>query len=70
MKFSDIVGHAREIEILRKAIALDRVPHAYIFSGMDGTGKSLVAGAFARALNCEAPQGWRLVRRLRGLRLF
>ncbi|MEE8574689.1 MAG: DNA polymerase III subunit delta' [Thermodesulfobacteriota bacterium] len=55
MKFSDIFGHDKEIDILKKAAASGRVAHAYLFSGIDGIGKGLVAEALASALNCTAP---------------
>lgn len=52
MKFSEILGHEREIEILKNAAAGSKVAHAYLFAGPDGIGKKLVAKAFAGALNC------------------
>jgi DNA polymerase-3 subunit delta' len=33
-------------------MAANRVPHAYLFYGMEGVGKKTVASVFARALNC------------------
>lgn len=54
MKFSAILGHAREIEILKNAASGNKVAHAYLFAGPDGIGKKLVAKAFAAALNCPA----------------
>ena len=51
--FSDIIGHEQIIEHLKNAIALDKVSHAYIFNGPDGSGKMMLAEAFAMALQCE-----------------
>lgn len=51
--FKDIVGHDKVIERLKSIVKSGRVGHAYIFSGPDGIGKSLIARAFAMAANCE-----------------
>ncbi len=53
MSFSDLYGHSRQIAMLQKTIALRRVAHAYLFSGLSGIGKKTLALAFAQALNCE-----------------
>lgn len=55
MSFADIVGHERCIEVLRRAIAAERVPQAYLFCGPNNIGKTLVATTFAKAVNCTAP---------------
>ena len=51
--YKSIIGHEKTIEFLKKAIESDKVYHAYIFDGEDYSGKSLIAGAFAMALQCE-----------------
>ncbi|MDI6726884.1 MAG: DNA polymerase III subunit delta' [Smithellaceae bacterium] len=38
--------------IIRQALALERVPHAYLFYGIPGVGKLSTAVALAQALNC------------------
>lgn len=53
MSFLDIYGHERQIAILKKTIAQKRVGHAYLFSGINATGKLTLAWKFAQALNCE-----------------
>jgi len=53
MSFLDIYGHERQIAILQKTIAQKRVGHAYLFSGINATGKKTLAGEFAKALNCD-----------------
>ena len=56
MRFSDIYGHSRQIEMLQKAVSSGRVAHAYLFTGLSGIGKKAVALAFAQTITCEASQ--------------
>ena len=57
MLLEQIHGHASALATLRKALANDRVAHAYLFTGPDGIGKRCTAIALAHALLCqEAPQ--------------
>jgi len=55
IRFSDILGHARPIEILTRALDSGRLHHAWLFHGPEGVGKRTVADAFAAALLCERP---------------
>lgn len=57
MAFGDVVGHQRPLRILRRAIEAGRIPHAYLFTGMEGIGKRLVALNMAKALNCSDQGG-------------
>lgn len=52
MAFRDVVGHQGPLQIIRRAITAQRVHHTYLFTGMDGIGKRLVALNMAKALNC------------------
>lgn len=52
--WSKILGHDRTIEPLRKALGAGQIPHALLFCGPDGIGKSRVATGLAQALNCQA----------------
>ncbi|MDO8558368.1 MAG: DNA polymerase III subunit gamma/tau [bacterium] len=52
-KFSELVGQEHVVRTLQGALKADRVPHAYIFTGPRGTGKTSVARIFAKALNCQ-----------------
>lgn len=53
MNFSDIEGHKKNIELIKKIINEGKVFHSYLFSGVDGCGKKLVALAFARMILCK-----------------
>ncbi len=52
-----IRGQPRVVELLRRAMAQDRVPHAYLFTGPAGAGKYQTALALAAAMNCERAPG-------------
>src|SRR5579871_6030921 len=47
-----IIGHEHTINTLRRALASDRVRHAYLFTGPDSIGKTLLARRFAQTLLC------------------
>lgn len=53
INFSHILGHEKIIDHLKTSIAHNRINHAYIFDGVYGIGKSTIAKAFAKTLNCE-----------------
>src|SRR3989442_10744874 len=48
----NIVGHEQSINILRRALAAQRVRHAYLFAGPEHIGKTLLAQRFAQTLLC------------------
>jgi DNA polymerase-3 subunit delta' len=53
MPFRDVIGQARAIRFLHRALVTGRIAHAYLFSGPAGVGKRAAALAFAQALNCK-----------------
>ncbi|MDX2127775.1 MAG: DNA polymerase III subunit [Chloroherpetonaceae bacterium] len=52
MAWKDIIGHEKQIEMLRRAIKLQRLPNAYLFLGPKGIGKEAIALEVAKILNC------------------
>jgi DNA polymerase-3 subunit delta' len=57
MALRDVVGNQRAVQIIRKEIETGRVYPAYLFTGMEGIGKRLVALNMAKALNCPNGEG-------------
>lgn len=53
MNFSQIPGQKAVIDRLRISVAEQRVSHALLFYGPEGSGKFAVALAFARYISCE-----------------
>ena len=62
--FGQVIGQEMVAQALRNAIALDRLAHAFLFTGTRGVGKTSMARILARALNapdtvedCPRPPG-------------
>ncbi len=53
MNFSQIPGQKPVIDRLRTSVAEQRVSHALLFFGPEGSGKFAIALAFARYISCE-----------------
>ena len=53
MKFSDVIGQEEIKQRLRRMVSEDRVPHAMMFCGPQGSGKMALAVAFASYLLCR-----------------
>ncbi len=51
--FDDLIGQASVSQTLSLALESDRLSHAYLFSGLRGSGKTSTARIFAKALLCE-----------------
>lgn len=52
-RFSDVVGQEGITVALKNSIVKGKVPHALLFSGVRGVGKTTTARIFAKALNCK-----------------
>ncbi|WP_301070371.1 DNA polymerase III subunit gamma/tau, partial [uncultured Helicobacter sp.] len=52
--FSDLIGQNAISQTLSLALDSKHISHAYLFSGLRGSGKTSSARIFARALQCES----------------
>ena len=55
--FADLVGQEAMVRTLNNAFAADRIAHAFIMTGIRGTGKTTTARIIAKGLNCIGPDG-------------
>ncbi len=51
--FEEVLGQEHVVAVLKNAVKLGRVSHAYLFSGPRGTGKTSVARILARDIGCD-----------------
>lgn len=54
MSFNKVIGQSRAKEIIQRALAHLRVPHAYLFNGPEGVGKEAMAVEFAKVIFCSS----------------
>ncbi|MFT8229712.1 MAG: DNA polymerase III subunit gamma/tau [Enterobacterales bacterium] len=51
--FSEVIGQENIIKLLTNSLNSNKIHHAYLFSGMQGIGKTTIARLFAKNLNCK-----------------
>ena len=56
-KLSELIGQTSLVETLKNAIELNRIHHAFIFTGTRGVGKTTTARIMALSLNCIGADG-------------
>lgn len=52
MPFAEILGHDRNIEVLRRSLINGKTAHSYLFEGVNGSGRKKTALALIQALFC------------------
>ena len=55
--FADLVGQEAMVRTLKNAFTADRIAHAFIMTGIRGTGKTTTARIIAKGLNCIGADG-------------
>ena len=55
--FADLVGQDAMVRTLKNAFAADRIAHAFMLTGIRGTGKTTTARIVAKGLNCVGVDG-------------
>jgi DNA polymerase-3 subunit delta' len=53
MGLAELIGHIKQLDSLRAALAHQRLHHAYLFAGPEGVGKRTIAMALAKAIHCS-----------------
>jgi len=55
--FADLIGQEAMVRTLKNAFAADRIHHAFVMTGIRGTGKTTTARIIAKGLNCIGVDG-------------
>ena len=55
--FDDLIGQDVVAETILNSIKADKVPNAYLFTGIRGVGKTTIARIVAKSLNCSNVEG-------------
>ncbi|MCC5970110.1 MAG: DNA polymerase III subunit gamma/tau [Pararhodobacter sp.] len=55
--FADLIGQEAMVRTLKNAFAADRIHHAFMMTGIRGTGKTTTARIIAKGLNCIGADG-------------
>ena len=51
--FDEVIGQDVMVQIIKNAIKMDRIPNAYLLTGIRGVGKTTTARIIAKVINCK-----------------
>ena len=52
--FKDLIGQDIIVETIEKSISQNKIPNAFLFTGIRGVGKTTIARILAKSLNCKS----------------
>ena len=52
-KLKEVIGQDFTVQTLTNAFAMEKLAHAFLFTGIRGVGKTTIARIIAMGLNCE-----------------
>ena len=55
--FCEIIGQENLVKTIQNSLSTGRIPHAFLFSGVRGVGKTTTARIIAKTLNCKDLKG-------------
>ena len=51
--FEDLIGQELAVKTILNSIKENKVPNAYLFTGIRGVGKTTIARIVAKSINCK-----------------